>query len=163
MNPKLSVIIRTLNRAESLKHTIQSLLIQNFPSNSYEIIVVDNGSTDHTQSVVKKFQQVGNAPLLYVYEAELGISAASNRGILSTIPSGQTWPFDGLFLRKPAILTHCLVEKELLLFSLVKRPTFFYASNGQGESFTITHLPLCITPSNLKDYDRPGFIIKLTG
>nr|WP_299242823.1 glycosyltransferase [uncultured Halomonas sp.] len=52
--PKFSVIIPTYNRAESLRRTLQSVLAQSFTD--FEAIVVDDGSTDHTQNIVNKFE-----------------------------------------------------------------------------------------------------------
>lgn len=50
---KFSVIIPTYNRALLIEDTIQSILNQSFTD--FEIIVVDDGSTDHTEEVVKRF------------------------------------------------------------------------------------------------------------
>lgn len=48
----ISIIIPTYNRAEQLKECIESILMQNY--NNYEIIVVDDGSTDYTEDIIKK-------------------------------------------------------------------------------------------------------------
>ncbi|MBN1842787.1 MAG: glycosyltransferase [Deltaproteobacteria bacterium] len=82
MDPAVSVIVCTFNRARSIKSTIRSLLAQAL-SDSYEIIVVDNGPTNDTFSVVKGFQQKARTPLLYVHETEQGLSRARNRGLRS--------------------------------------------------------------------------------
>jgi MoaA/NifB/PqqE/SkfB family radical SAM enzyme/GT2 family glycosyltransferase len=50
---KISVIIPTYNRKELLKNTLQSLFNQNFPKDQYEIIVIDDGSTDSTEDMIK--------------------------------------------------------------------------------------------------------------
>lgn len=52
--PKFSIVIPTYNRADLLDKCLQSLVAQTFKS--FEVIVCDNGSTDHTQSVVNKFR-----------------------------------------------------------------------------------------------------------
>ena len=52
-SPYFSVIIPTYNRADLIKKTISSFLDQTFQN--YEIIVVDNDSTDHTEEVVRGF------------------------------------------------------------------------------------------------------------
>ena len=49
-----SIIIPTYNRSKFLKTTIQSVLMQTF--NGFEIIVIDDGSTDDTASVVNNFK-----------------------------------------------------------------------------------------------------------
>ena len=54
-HPKVSVIIPTYNRADLLPRTIESVLNQTF--RNFELIVVDDGSTDNTREVVKKFEE----------------------------------------------------------------------------------------------------------
>jgi glycosyltransferase involved in cell wall biosynthesis len=75
MNPKVSVIIPTHNRADLLKEAIQSVLNQTY--HNYEIIVIDDGSTDHTSETVKQFP----TPISYRYQENSGVSAARNKGI----------------------------------------------------------------------------------
>jgi glycosyltransferase involved in cell wall biosynthesis len=52
-SPLLSICIPTYQRADSLKETLNSIRSQTFED--YEIVIVDNGSTDHTQEVVQAF------------------------------------------------------------------------------------------------------------
>lgn len=73
----ISAVICTHNRAGRLSVALQSLLSQSLDSNEYEILVVDNASTDQTRSVVK---QVGLGRVRYLYEPELGLSRARNTG-----------------------------------------------------------------------------------
>ena len=51
--PFVSIIIPTYNRAKTLEKTIESLLLQTYPSQRYEIVVVDNNSKDSTRKVVE--------------------------------------------------------------------------------------------------------------
>ncbi len=53
MNPKISVIISTYNRANLLPRTIKSVLNQTFQN--FELIIIDDASTDSTEEVVKSF------------------------------------------------------------------------------------------------------------
>ncbi len=80
-NLAVSVIVCTLNRAESLRETLKSLLTQTLARDAYEIIVVDNGSKDHTRSVVAAIQKEGTVAVTYVVEEALGLSNARNRGV----------------------------------------------------------------------------------
>jgi len=73
--PLISAIICTHNRASYLGLAIDSLLSQTYPH--YEVIVVDNASTDTTAEVVAARD---DPRLRYVYESTLGLSAARNRG-----------------------------------------------------------------------------------
>jgi len=78
-NPKMSVIICTRNRAEYLQEAIKSLLDQSLQKNLYEIIIVDNRSTDNTKDIIKKFSKSKN--IRYIYEPILGLSQARNAGL----------------------------------------------------------------------------------
>ncbi len=73
----VSVIVCTYNRAESLRDTIESLVRQKTQACSYEIIVVDNNSKDHTENIAKSF----NGKVKYIFEAKQGLSYARNTGI----------------------------------------------------------------------------------
>lgn len=76
LQPKVSAIICTHNRERYLGLAIDSLLQQDFPE--FEIIVVDNASTDQTREVVETRQ--GDTRVKYVYEAVTGLSVARNTG-----------------------------------------------------------------------------------
>lgn len=79
-NPKIAAIICTHNRDRYLGDAIQSLLAQE--GVTYEVLIVDNGSTDGTKEVVEPF--LSNPHLRYVYEPILGLSVARNRGAQET-------------------------------------------------------------------------------
>jgi glucosyl-dolichyl phosphate glucuronosyltransferase len=75
---RISAIICTHNRSAYLKSAIQSLAEQTLPKDRYEVIVVDNASTDDTKAVVESFAHLRN--LRYIHEPVLGLSQARNTG-----------------------------------------------------------------------------------
>ena len=75
--PEISAIICTHNRDNYLGAAIDSLLSQDFGAD-YEVLVVDNGSTDQTQSIVAP--RLSHPRLQYVYEPTIGLSVARNTG-----------------------------------------------------------------------------------
>ena len=80
---KYSVVIATYNRADDLRETLASLSALR-PDGDWEVIVVDNNSTDATRGVVEDAMgPMGPfpAPLRYLMEAEQGRSPALNAGI----------------------------------------------------------------------------------
>jgi glycosyltransferase involved in cell wall biosynthesis len=79
--PKVSVIIPTYNREALISRALDSVLAQTFTD--YEIIVVDDGSKDRTQDVLKAYE----GKIKYLYQNNGGISAARNTGIKEA--SGQ--------------------------------------------------------------------------
>lgn len=77
--PLISVVICTFNRAPLLATALRSACAQNMASTNFEIIVVDNKSTDDTATVVADFADQ-HPNVRYVYEPVQGLSAARNRG-----------------------------------------------------------------------------------
>ncbi|MCK4819314.1 glycosyltransferase family 2 protein, partial [bacterium] len=73
--PNVSVIIPTCNRAEYITQAIDSVLAQTYTD--YEIIVVDDGSTDNTKEVMEPYMD----RIRYIYQENAGVSAARNTGI----------------------------------------------------------------------------------
>jgi len=81
---KISSIICTRNRAQCLGKAIESLANQDLAVTDYEIVVVDNGSTDATNQVVN--ERIGQIPnLRYVREEIPGLSNTRNRGISEAV------------------------------------------------------------------------------
>ncbi len=70
----VSVVIPCYNHAQFLAHAIESVLAQSY--SNFELIVVDDGSTDDTAEVVKRYP-----PVRYVYQENAGLSAARNTGL----------------------------------------------------------------------------------
>mgnify|MGYP000596945160 CR=1 FL=1 len=77
---QISVIIPTLNRCDLLSDALASVRVQSFPADEYEIIVVDNGSTDGTREMVERLKQDNGKPIRYVYEARPGLHWARHAG-----------------------------------------------------------------------------------
>lgn len=75
--PTVSVIIPTYNRKESLLLTLQSLSNQSFPAESFEVIVVDDGSNDNTGEIAYSAYPF---KLLYFRQENRGSAAARNHG-----------------------------------------------------------------------------------
>ena len=76
--PLISVILTTHQRADLLPRAIESILAQTLES--FELIVVDDGSTDETAKVVETFMQCDKR-VVYLYQANQGLAAARNRGV----------------------------------------------------------------------------------
>ena len=73
--PLVSVVIPTFNRASFVRQAIESVLQQRFQD--YELIVVDDGSTDGTRAVVESL----GPRVRYVYQSNRGAAAARNFGV----------------------------------------------------------------------------------
>jgi len=76
----LSAIIPTRNRARYLSGALESLTRQTYPRDNFEVIIVDNGSTDNTREVCASFTD--RIPQLrYLYEETAGLHAGRHRGM----------------------------------------------------------------------------------
>jgi glycosyltransferase involved in cell wall biosynthesis len=94
----ISVIIPTYNRASFLGEAIQSVLnqdyfVRNGPS-SFELLVIDDGSTDNTEEIVRSFAN----KMRYYFQEHKGVSAARNLGLdlargdyISFLDSDDLW------------------------------------------------------------------------
>jgi len=79
--PIVSAVISTYNRCEMLRVALERLLAQRAEGVGYEVIVVDNNSTDKTREVVESFINSGHSNLRYVFEPRQGVSYARNSGL----------------------------------------------------------------------------------
>jgi glycosyltransferase involved in cell wall biosynthesis len=78
--PDVSVVLSTYNRAHVLPRALESLLDQDHDPARYEIVAVDNNSTDGTRQTIESF--AAKAPnLRYVFEPEQGLPYGRNTGI----------------------------------------------------------------------------------
>ncbi len=76
--PLISVILPTFDRAALLPRSISAVLAQTFTD--WELIIIDDGSTDNTPEVVATWQSK-SAQIRYIRQANQGVGAARNRGV----------------------------------------------------------------------------------
>ena len=81
----ISVVVPTFNRGPQLEPLLTSLLDQDAGALEYEIVVVDNNSTDDTRSIVARVaSRDPRGRLRYVFEPRQGVSYARNTGVAQT-------------------------------------------------------------------------------
>jgi glycosyltransferase involved in cell wall biosynthesis len=78
----VSVILCTLNRAATLEAALESLVRIDAPAMPWEIVIVDNNSTDHTADVIRRWEARSTVPVVGVRETRQGKSFALNRGMV---------------------------------------------------------------------------------
>ena len=87
--PDITIVVCTHNRAESLRQALASLYdLETVSRFTYEVLVVDNASPDHTSDVIRSAARESKAPIRGVHEPQKGIVAARNLGVLE---SGGKW------------------------------------------------------------------------
>ena len=79
MNPLVSVVIPTFNRPDLLALTLESVFAQSFEN--FEVVVIDDGSTDDTPQKLRELQARHGARLGVIRQKNGGIGAARNRGL----------------------------------------------------------------------------------
>lgn len=96
-NPRVSVVIPTYNRGWIVNDAVDSVLNQAFQQ--YELIVVDDGSTDDTKAILREYGD----RIRVIRQANHGVSAARNRGIraakaplIAFLDSDDVWLADKL-------------------------------------------------------------------
>ena len=110
---KISIIICTYNRQKFLPGALKSLTNQTLKPESFEIILVNNNSTDNTDSICKNF--ITANPQLktkYFVETQKGLSAARNRGIKESAASLV------VFIDDDAEITNDYLETAVEFFDL---------------------------------------------
>ena len=76
MSPKITVLLTVYNR-ESISKTIESILSQTYQD--FELLIIDNASTDKTQSIIKSYSD--KRIRLYINEKNMGQTYSLNRGL----------------------------------------------------------------------------------
>lgn len=118
-DPHVSIVIPTYNRAAYVATAIKSVLIQSYKD--YEIIVVDDGSTDSTRDVLEPYRD----RILYLYQENKGVSAARNTGIqkakgewIAFLDSDDEWMLNKLAIQMQYVQNYpkaCLHAANLIL------------------------------------------------
>lgn len=78
-SPKISIILPTYNRAYIIEKAIQSVLKQTYQD--FEIIIIDDGSKDDTEKIIRGFKEKDNRIKYISFDANKGAAAARNAGI----------------------------------------------------------------------------------
>jgi glucosyl-dolichyl phosphate glucuronosyltransferase len=93
----ISIVLGTYNRAASLRATLESFCQLATPADlRWELLVVDNNSTDATRLVVEKYMR--KLPLRYIFEGKQGRSAALNAGIAAATGEVVAFTDDDILL-----------------------------------------------------------------
>jgi len=141
----ISVIIPTYNRYELLKRALNSVFSQTYTP--FEVIVIDDGSTDETQQIVQDFPNIK-----YFYQENRGVSSARNLGIeksasdwIAFLDSDDEWHENKLeeqvFFHKqnPKVLMSYTDEKWIRESVEVKVPKKFRKFGGDIFNECLSH------------------------
>jgi len=105
--PFVSVVIPTYNRRKNLELVIKSLLLQDYPTNRYEIIIADDGSADGTKELVNSFIKKFPGRLKYCYQRHEGFRAGQARNMGAKYAKGDVLLFlDSDIIALPNLVTN---------------------------------------------------------
>jgi glycosyltransferase involved in cell wall biosynthesis len=142
MSELISVIIPTFNRSGVLLRAIHSVLNQSYKH--FELIVVDDGSTDETERLLKPF--IENQSIQYVRQDNKGVSSARNRGVshasgewLAFLDSDDEWLEDKLLhqIKGGWIFAHCVAQCLIGPSSVLLSKNLFTEMKGFDESYEV--------------------------
>jgi len=110
VNIEASVVIPTYDRANILKRTLERLFTQTYPPDKYEIIVVDDGSTDNTEKMVRSLR--APCSLIYLKQDKKGASAARNYGIRKARGEIIIFVDSDIFVNRKFVEEHIRYQKK---------------------------------------------------
>jgi glycosyltransferase involved in cell wall biosynthesis len=136
--PEVSVIIPSYNSARYLADALDSVLNQTF--RDFEVLVIDDGSTDDTNAVVGRYGEA----VRYIYQRNSGVAAARNRGIsescgryIGFLDADDTWGHDKLEAQVGALHRNPRYLASYTAFTVVRSdltPLRITRSNRHGEA-----------------------------
>lgn len=148
MPPTVSVVIPTYNRAHLIIETLESVFAQTYTD--YEVIVVDDGSTDNTEEVLAPYRD----RIRYIKQKNAGASVARNRGIVSAQGEYVT------FLDSDDIWFPEKLEKQVRFFEQHNHCSFLcgaFCNTSQEPQKKISLYP-STTKMEFKDFVSVGYI-----
>lgn len=142
----ISIVIPLYNKEEQIAHTLQSVFAQTFQD--FEIVIVDDGSTDNSVKEVKKFD---DPRVLLIQQSNAGVSAARNRGIeeangelIAFLDADDEW--------MPEFLQTILQLKKIYFNCKVWATSYFNSWNGNLLPITLRKIPFFEESGILTNY-----------
>lgn len=129
-----SVIIPTYNRVEILEKALIALNKQNFDFEDFEVIVVDDGSTDSTKEMIENFDS--NFNLSYIHQQNSGPAAARNKGILKAKGKYVLIINDDTIAYYDLLKTHLIYLEKYKNKKVAFLGSFDYTSEAKVKPFT---------------------------
>jgi GT2 family glycosyltransferase len=102
----VSVVIPAYNRSEALLETLLSLARVDYPPDRWEVVVVDDGSTDDIERSVRTCSRHGRVPVRYLRQANCGPATARNRGAAAAQGSSLIFVDDDIVVDPDFISKH---------------------------------------------------------
>lgn len=109
LSPRLSVVIPTYNRARCLRRTLNALERQTLPAAEFEVVAIDDGSTDETPAVLAEMRQYA---LRALSQRNAGPGAARNAGVLEARAATIVFVDDDVVPTPQLLALHAAAQDE---------------------------------------------------
>lgn len=149
---KISIFTPTYNRAFSIHRVFESLQKQTY--RNFEWIVVDDGSTDNTETLIKEYEKNADFDIIYYWQKNQGKHVAINKG--TSLASGELFSI----VDSDDYIRENYVETILFYFNKIKNnPTIAGITTPRGNQSKVGILPndeLICNSFDLYKYDIHG-------
>lgn len=152
-----SIIIPTFNRADKIRAALCSVKAQSF--RNWELIVVDDGGTDHTESVVNEFQKTTpDNTVIYIHQANQGPAIGRNAGVEKANGNAIVYlDSDDRFYPSALEDMAWVLKDEKALYGLTNHNRTFRLVDGEGKEiarkFDISGMNKDVTLEQIYDWD----------
>ncbi|MEV6689905.1 glycosyltransferase [Micromonospora sp. NPDC051196] len=153
---KLSVVIPTYNRSDILRLTLESLVHQDLDHDDYEVLVVDDGSSDDTSDVVKKYMDQMN--LRYFFQEDEGYRAAGARNVGISHAKGDITVFmdAGVMAHSSLLRTHLATHEATSEPIALCGYVYGYSLDGQNADEVLADLDLDNVDGTIAEWRAKG-------
>jgi glycosyltransferase involved in cell wall biosynthesis len=129
----ISVIIPTYNRSKGLEYTLKSLANQSMEKSDFEVVVVDDGSSDDTFKIAKRYENVMN--IAYGYQTNKGYRPSSARNIGIRLAKGKICLFidSGIIAKHDCLQKHIEYHRKANKEIAVIGYTYGYTQHGETD------------------------------
>jgi len=111
-NPYFSIIICTRNRAALLRKSLASIKEIDYPEDDFELLVIDNNSSDDTKTLVQGFSKNASLAVRYIFEEKAGLSPARNTAIRNAKGRYLIFTDDDMLVEKNILNEHRKVSEK---------------------------------------------------
>lgn len=153
-----SVVIATKDRARYLECALASLLAQRDPP-AFEVIVVDNGSTDDTPRIVEQFSR-GAIPIRSVFTAEPNRGKARNSGVAVARGASLLFCDDDVYVPVHWVAAHAAAHRRtrerIVNGPILNVPSYASRPKPRPANYSRAFLCTCNASLSTRDFERAG-------
>ncbi|OEE60106.1 glycosyl transferase [Enterovibrio norvegicus FF-454] len=153
---ELSIVIPTYNRRELLSHTLNALAEQTLSSDSFEVIIIDDGGSDNSEAIVQSFSEKLNVK--YFWQEDKGFRAGKARNVGTAIAEGKYV----VYLDTGVLLATGALEEHLFRHKVSTHPIAIvgYVYGFDLDEEGVKKMESVISPNNvdaiLRELDKQG-------